>query len=72
MTVAQRLVTFAAILLVPHVLVGCFAWSWVDVHPWVCFAVIAHCIVSSWGELTAVTKVIQSCNGSPKLFDAVK
>eukprot|EP00731_Ephydatia_muelleri_P003848 Em0002g24a len=39
MTRAQQLVTFAAILLVPHLLVG---WSWIDVHPLVCFAVIAY------------------------------
>ena len=66
MTIGQQLVILAAILLVPHVLVGCFAWSWTGVHPYICTAIIIHCMVSSWRELRTIT--MHSSTRLPETF----
>ena len=35
-------------LFIPHVLVGGYAWSWFGFHPWICSAIIIHCIWATW------------------------
>lgn len=35
-------------LFIPHVLVAGYAWSWFGFHPWICSAIIIHCIWATW------------------------
>ena len=39
------------LLLVPHYVVGLFAWQWFSQHPWLCTAIIIHCLWATQSEV---------------------
>lgn len=46
----QVLVFSLEVLLVPHYVVGLFAWHWFNLHPWICTAIIIHCMWATQNE----------------------
>ena len=34
----------------PHYVAGLFAWQWISVHPWLCIAVMIHCVWATQNE----------------------
>ena len=50
LTGRQVVVFGVEILLVPHYVVGLFAWHWWNVHPWIATAIIVHCMWTTQSE----------------------
>ena len=50
----QILVFVLETLLVPHYVVGLFAWHWFSVHPWICSAIMVHCVWATQREVKTI------------------
>lgn len=46
----QLLVYCVEVLLVPHYIVGLCAWYWSNIHPWLCTAILVHCLWTTQRE----------------------
>ena len=57
------------VLLIPHVLVAGFAWSWFDLHFWICLAVIIHCCWATVQEGRATVGTLSRGNIRVKIPD---
>ena len=50
------------VLLIPHFVVGSFAWAWWSVNSWLATAVMVHCFRATVDEVKAVVMVGLSLN----------
>lgn len=50
LTTQQTIVFGIELILVPHYVVGLFAWQWFSLHPWLCTAVMIHCVWAMQSE----------------------
>lgn len=50
LTTHQVVVFGLEILSVPHYVVGLFAWHWLNLHPWICSAIMIHCVWATQSE----------------------
>ena len=63
------------ILLVPHYVVGLFAWQWLTLHPWISTAIIAHCLWATQSDAKkGITFILTATaiNWKPKFMQAMR